>query len=108
MNKYIGFTSKKDISELFDVCTEFLDKYKILFAGYYNEDYSGIALVILKEKSTNNLYQVFGSHCSCNGLEGQFELEETNIKHIKKLLKEGYTYKPFEYEVKQVLEKLSI
>lgn len=47
MNKYVGFTSNKDISELFDVCTEFLDKYKILFAGYYNEDYSGIALVIL-------------------------------------------------------------
>ena len=34
MNKYVGFTSKKDISELFDVCTEILDKYKILFAGY--------------------------------------------------------------------------
>lgn len=47
----------------------------IRFAVYGYEDYSGSALVVFERDG--KLYEVNGSHCSCDGLEGQWEPEET-------------------------------
>lgn len=43
----------------------------LLFASYGGGCYEGDALVIFEHEGT--LYEVHGSHCSCNGLEGQWE-----------------------------------
>mgnify|MGYP000969780193 CR=1 FL=1 len=48
----------------------------ILFAAYNYEDYSGYAMVIFEQNG--KLYEVHGSHCSCYGLEGQWDPEPTD------------------------------
>lgn len=38
---------------------------------------------LLKNKQTNELFEVHGSHCSCYGFEGQLELEPTTAVELK-------------------------
>jgi hypothetical protein len=55
----------------------------ILFAAYEYEDYSGSAEVIYVHKG--KFWHVSGGHCSCYGLENQWEPEEmpyVALKHI--------------------------
>jgi hypothetical protein len=69
-----------------------LDEHKnetILFATYTYEDYSGYAWVLFYDEEKKKLFEVNGSHCSCMGLEGQWEPEETNLEAIEFRLKEG-------------------
>lgn len=62
-------------------------KIEILFASYTYENYSGDAFVIAEKDG--KLYEVNAGHCSCYGLEGQFELEETSIEAIEHYIKKG-------------------
>jgi len=50
---------------------------ELLFASYGGGSYEGDATMIWKRDG--KLYECHGSHCSCYGLEGQFEAEETNV-----------------------------
>lgn len=47
--------------------------YNILFASYGTDNYSGDAWVLMEKGG--QLFESFGGHCSCNGLEGQFNPE---------------------------------
>ncbi len=49
---------------------------EIVYAIYDCPPYEGYATVIYYRKSTNKYYEVYGSHCSCFGLEGQWERDE--------------------------------
>lgn len=53
----------------------FPKQYKILYADYTYENYSGDAYVLGFDKEQNKFFEVHGSHCSCYGLEGQWEPE---------------------------------
>lgn len=53
---------------------------KLLFTWYEYEDYSGDALVIYEKDG--DLYEQTGSHCSCNGLEGQWGPEKTDLNAL--------------------------
>lgn len=53
----------------------------ILFASYTYENYEGSAFVLFEKCGA--LYEVNGSHCSCYGLEGQWNPEETSWEAIK-------------------------
>lgn len=53
---------------------------KILFASYGYANYSGDAFLIFTKDG--KLFEVNGSHCSCNGLEHDWEPEETSINAI--------------------------
>jgi hypothetical protein len=68
------------------------DKYAIdvLFAAYTYENYSGDAFVLFRKNGA--LYEVNGGHCSCYGLEQQWEPEETTKEVILKRLNDGATY----------------
>ena len=48
-----------------------LEGVTILLAYYLYEDYSGEAYVLFERDG--DLFEVHGSHCSCYGLEGQWE-----------------------------------
>ena len=48
---------------------------QILYADYTYEDYTGDAYVLGFDKQWNKFFEVHGSHCSCYGLEGQWEPE---------------------------------
>ena len=53
----------------------------ILFAIYTDLNYSGRAFVVYTQDG--KLYEVHGSHCSCNGLEEQWAPEETSWEALR-------------------------
>ena len=55
---------------------EDLKDAEILVAWYGYGSYCGSSFVLYRKDS--KLYEVNGSHCSCYGLEGQWEPEETS------------------------------
>lgn len=67
-----------------------IENYKsinILFASYGNANYSGDAWVLYEQNG--KLYEVNGSHCSCYGLEGQWQGEEVLLKELEHRLVNG-------------------
>ena len=79
MSKYFGeyFGSREDVRLQFSAenIADFPTEDEILFAAYDTPPYEGYALVVYARDGV--LYEVNGSHCSCNGLEGQWEPEAT-------------------------------
>lgn len=63
-----------------DVFSEFAknedDDIEILYANYWTGSYEGSATVIYYRQSTGKYYEVYGSHCSCYGLERQWDEDE--------------------------------
>lgn len=83
---------------------------EILLASYGTTSYEGDAFVLFKRDG--KLWEVNGSHCSCYGLEGQWEPEETTIEALRHRVNEGKLGKgerdenPFAAELLQVLDSL--
>lgn len=79
----------------------------ILFASYSYENYSGDAFVLFERGG--KLFEVNGGHCSCHGLEHQFEPEETTLDSLQHRLVSGrmgqddYSGNEFANELKQFL-----
>lgn len=76
---------KKHISLEYEYPLEQLDNYEILVAyesvGRWGCDSSSWFLI--KDKVSGELYETHGSHCSCYGFEGQFELEHTTVEYLQ-------------------------
>ena len=97
MGIYIGiFGCKEDVLHEFtetfyddrkDEVLEDWDNCKILFAWYGNGSYDGTAFVLFERGG--KLYEVNGGHCSCYGLEGQWEPEETSVEELEFRIREG-------------------
>ncbi|WP_449600335.1 hypothetical protein [Paenibacillus sp. Marseille-Q9583] len=62
---------------------------EVILASYTNENYEGEAFVLFRRKSDGKLYEVNGSHCSCYGLEGQWNPEETTVEALEHRLVNG-------------------
>ncbi len=75
-----GFSDVEDIVSSFCLTAETLQGVEILFAEYNRYDHEGDAWVIFKKD--NKLYEVGGSHCSCNGLENQWVPQISSAKAI--------------------------
>lgn len=60
---------------------------EILFAWYGYGDYDGSAFVLFERDG--RLYEVNGGHCSCFGLEGQWEPEETSVEVLMHRINNG-------------------
>lgn len=73
------FKSKEDIENAY--ACKIPDDAEILLAYYGYGSYCGASFVIYRQNG--NLYEVNGSHCSCNGLEGQWEPEETTVTALR-------------------------
>lgn len=75
-----------------DICREFslengaLKGCTILFAAYDGE-YECDALVVFRQN--RKLYEVNGSHCSCYGLEDQWDPELTSVEALRHRLDKG-------------------
>lgn len=86
MSEYLtNFSSKEDVLEQYCAPDNALDGVVVYLAWYGYGSYDGESLVIFEKDG--KLYEVNGSHCSCNGLEGQWEPEETTWEalNMKKL-----------------------
>lgn len=81
------FDSQEDVERNFRVNLK--DNEQILFAHYADGDYSGSAWVIFYDSELDKLYEVHGSHCSCNGLEDQWDPEETTKEEILARINRG-------------------
>jgi len=81
------FKDEQSIIDGFQLDDDDLYNITILFAVYIYENYYGRAFVLFE--IDGKLYEVNGEHCSCYGLEGQWEPEETTIEDIKYRLTEG-------------------
>lgn len=77
-----SWTSLEDIQRDFDMTPIEFVKYKVLLAVYEEWGYEGNAFVLLQERTTGKLFEINASHCSCYGLEGQWEPEETSVKAL--------------------------
>lgn len=74
--KYIQeFKNDADILSQYSAPDDALSGAEVLLAWYGYGSYCGDSLVLFRKDG--KLFEVHGSHCSCMGLEGQWEPEET-------------------------------
>jgi hypothetical protein len=87
--KYFGqFKCVEDVVGAFSTMNEsyepvndvVLKNDEVLLAAYGAENYEGYAVVIFERNG--KLYEAHGSHCSCQGLEGQWNPEETSLEAL--------------------------
>ena len=87
MTMYYGwFDGQDDMVNAFKVGPDALHGCEVLFAAY-DGDYDGEALVVYRQDGV--LYEVNGSHCSCYGLEDQWEPEEASVAALRHRTKRG-------------------
>lgn len=90
---------------------EQIEGIEVLLASYSNEMYDGDAFVLFRKDG--KLYEVNAGHCSCYGLENQWEPEETTIDALVHRINEGalgkhyYQQNVFADELVNVIEQLS-
>ena len=70
-----NFKSIEDVTCSFHVSGDALKGAEVLIAWYGDGCYCGAAFVLYRKDG--KLFEVNGSHCSCYGLEDQWEPEET-------------------------------
>lgn len=72
----------------FEISVDTLEHAEVLLASYGREHgYDGGAFVLYRE--SGKLYEVNAGHCSCYGLEEQWEPEETDKEALLHRLDEG-------------------
>lgn len=72
----------------FEIGPDALVRVTVLVASYTYEDYNGDAYVLFERDG--KLWEVHGSHCSCYGLEEQWEPEQTDEASIRHRFTKGY------------------
>jgi hypothetical protein len=77
----IGFNSLDDVCEHYEINREDLNKYNVVYCYYLYENWTGNSELLLEKDG--KLFVVSASHCSCYGLERQFEPEEISVKEIE-------------------------
>lgn len=97
------FANANDVFSSFEVSDDERKGVIILYAVYNCEDYSGSAAVIFYKE--DKLYQVLGGHCSCYGLEGQWEPEEVEIEVMRGLHARGAM--PYEIDYGHFLKTIA-
>ena len=64
----------------YDITEEVIESIDIIYADYEYISYDGESFVLFSKYG--ELYEVNGSHCSCYGLEGQWNPEPTTAEAI--------------------------
>jgi hypothetical protein len=81
------FGCAEDVFDNFCVPSGMREGIEIVFASYEYEDYSGSATVFFFDSNTGKYYENYGSHCSCYGLEDQWQPEEVCFPELEKRFK---------------------
>ena len=98
---YGEFDNWEDVAGNFGIDETSNDKV-VLFAAYDVDGYDGSATVVFVRNGT--FYIVEGGHCSCYGLEGQWEPDEMPLEGLLRMTDEGYgVLHYFEKEFKAAL-----
>lgn len=106
---YGEFESELDLCQRFNIEASALEDCRILFAAYYEDECcGGRALVVFRRQ--HKLYEVNGSHCSCYGLEGQWEPELTTAQALEHRLENGtfgYELGAYEKSFRKMLRRFT-
>lgn len=70
-----SFENEEDIISEFQISKDCLSNKSIIYAVYDTPDWEGSAEVYFLDHRTQLFYEVHASHCSCYGLEDQWEPE---------------------------------
>jgi hypothetical protein len=97
-----NFSCKEDIENDYKCTID--DGCEILFAAYEYANYEGSSFVLFKRGHV--LYEVNGGHCSCNGLEGQWDPEETTRKDVLERLNYSSYLKRHREDILTALSKV--
>ncbi len=81
-----GFHDAEDVFSNFAVPQGIRELVDIICANYDNYDYDGSATVFYYRRDTDKYYETYGSHCSCYGLEDQWDMEEIVFKELENRL----------------------
>jgi hypothetical protein len=89
MNKFLDlFDSREDIARQFEIHLDLVPSdSEIIVAAYECASYEGDAFVLFRKG--DQLFEVHGSHCSCYGLEGQWEPETTTAAAVRMRFEKG-------------------
>jgi hypothetical protein len=85
----------------FEIDDAALDGVNVLLARYATGSYEGDAFVLFEKDG--KLFEVNADHCSCYGLEGQLEPEETTIEYLRHRLEKGAD-REYKEELRSVLD----
>jgi len=98
-----GFDNKESVEENFQ--TKLSDDIEIMLATYNHESYEGSAYVLFKQNGM--LFEVNADHCSCYGLEGQWEPSEVTKAELMHRLEKGtyFTFCNCKQELLEILNK---
>lgn len=78
---------KEDVFADFDLSEKEKEGMRILVASYVSEGYEGSAYLLFMKDG--KYYEVTGSHCSCNGLDGCWAPEEVDEKYLLHRVENG-------------------
>ncbi|MNX73904.1 hypothetical protein D3C86_1053200 [compost metagenome] len=83
MGLYLNdFSSLTDVVSNYGISHQELEGANMILADYTYENYEGSSYVLFEKDG--KLYEVSGSHCSCYGLENQWEPEEVLLEELIK------------------------
>ena len=87
-----------------------LDNKEVLIAyesvGSWGCDSSSFFL--LRDKSSGELFEIHGSHCSCYGFEGQLNLESSSISSLRYRNREGSVFGTGGYDGDEIENKRAV
>lgn len=97
------FSSAESVFDQFQVDEDHRKGIKILFASYGGGSYDGEAFVLYEQGGT--LWEANGSHCSCFGLENQWQGEHVVLDELETRVTSGKEYWNNEHNYKPLLAK---
>ena len=97
-----NFSNLDDVVREFQISEKDVEGIAVLLAIYTYEDYDGSAFVLFERN--NKLYEVNGGHCSCYGLEGQWEPEKTSVEALRHRIVNGYFGGTYQYDYRNELQ----
>lgn len=99
-------TPLKQLMYDFAITEETMKGVNIILASYTYRDYEGDAFVLFIKEG--KIYEVNGSHCSCYGLEEQWEPEEINIEELKNRIFTHYCFEGCQHELQKLIIETEI
>lgn len=89
-----GWYDLQGMLEDFKISEKEVEGFNVIVAAYdLSGAYSGDAFVLLEKDG--KYYEVNGGHCSCYGLEGQWQLEDSAEEALKFRYDSEYSYGGF-------------
>lgn len=97
------FDCEEDVFGAYNVPLDDRADVEILLADYTYKDWAGDSYVLFRSKSTGKLFEVYGAHCSCYGLEGQWDPEEVESDDLR--VRCGFTrLKEYESSIMEIFD----